>query len=37
MTPLYIAIRFNNIDIIKLLVSQPNIDINYTDISNLFR
>lgn len=37
MTPIYYAIETRNIDIVQLLISQPNIDINHANISkNIF-
>lgn len=36
MTPIYYAILTRNIDIVQLLISQPNIDINHANISKIF-
>lgn len=37
LTPLNFAVEQNMIDIVKLLLSNKNIDVNYTNkISNLF-
>lgn len=32
VTPLYIAVKNQNIDIVKLLISNPNIDVNIKSI-----
>lgn len=34
-TPLICAILEDNIEIVKILISQPNIDINKTNILNI--
>ena len=35
-TPLYFAIKTKNIEIVRLLLSHPNIDVNIKNIINIF-
>lgn len=34
LTPLYYAVRYNEIEIVKVLLSNPNIDVNLIAILN---